>query len=118
MIVVDIASIMIACVAANHLGLISAIESITGLRLYVINCPKCFTFWATLAYGIDSQQDILPMLAVSFFCAYLAIWLELGMGMIDYLYNKVYEKIYADYTDNPPATDPDKGDSPGKVSEL
>ena len=83
MIAVDIASILIACVAANHLGLISAIEKITGLRLYIIDCPKCFTFWATLAYGIESHQDFLPMLAVSFFCAYLAIWLELGMGMID-----------------------------------
>lgn len=116
--IVDIACIIVVCVAANHLGLIAAIEQTIGREIPIVNCPKCFTFWTTLIYGIDAHADLLPMLAISFLCAWLAIWLELGMGIIDYLYNKVYEKIFVSTADNTTASDPDKGYSADTVPEL
>ena len=107
----DIACIVFACVTVNHLGLISAIKAVTKRnRLWVLDCPKCLTFWATLAYGIAtvpcaSPQGIIAalprLLAISLLSDYIAIWLELAEGFIDHLYNYIYGKIYptADTTD-------------------
>lgn len=97
------ALILFSCVAANHLGLVATIEKIVRHRLPVINCPKCLTFWSTLAYGGLSGDGLaanplaLPrLLAIAFLCSYLAIWLELLMYAIDTLYNRIYGKI-SDY---------------------
>lgn len=101
----DIASIVFICTAANHLGLIPAIEAVIHRHLPVIGCTKCLTFWSVLVYGIAevnftllTLQYSLTLLAISFLSAWSAIWLDLFMGIIDYLYIKVYEQIY-------PATD-------------
>lgn len=107
----DIASILFSSVAINHLGLVAAVEEVIARPLPVINCPKCLSFWATLTYGcsvccdsIAALPSALPRLfALSLFCAWLAIWLDLAMGIIDQLYLYIYGKIYP--TANP--TDPD-----------
>ena len=114
----DIVSIVFACVAMNHLGLISAIETVLRRSLVIVNCVKCLTFWCVLAYMAFMTRDVILSLAVSLFCAWIALWVELGMGMIDYIYNKVYEKIYPDSTLDTTASDPDEGNSPGTVPEL
>ena len=96
----DIASIVFACTTVNHLGLVSAIESAIKHRLWIVDCPKCLTFWSVLAYGLSGDgfaanpSCLARLLAVSFLSAYLAIWLELLEGMIDKLYDYVYGKIY------------------------
>ena len=98
----DVAAIVFACTAANHLGLIAAIERIIKRRLPVVNCPKCLTFWSAMAYGIvtlscSSLQDIfaaIPRLcATSLLSSYLAIWLELLMYLIDTFYNMIYGTV-------------------------
>ena len=106
----DIAWIVVACTSANHLGLIVAVERVLHRRLPVVSCPKCFTFWSTLAYllacfltGDDALlrggliAALLPavprILAVSFLAAYSALWLELIMYFIDTLYNSIYDNI-------------------------
>ena len=101
----DIACIVFACVTVNHLGLIAAIKMVTKYnRLWVLDCPKCLTFWTTLCYQLVTDcHQLPPMFAISFLCAYLAIWLELLEGLIDKLYLKIYGKIYPT-TDT---TDPD-----------
>ena len=105
---IDIVSIVFVCVTANHLGLIGKIEEIMGefplLKKFiekrnhipVISCPKCFTFWSVLAYGLWSVgfSDLPLLLAVSFLASYAAIWIELFEGFIDTLYQKLYDKIY------------------------
>jgi hypothetical protein len=109
--------ITFSVVAANHLGLVAAIERTLKHRLLIVNCPKCMAFWTVLAYGIltgpyhfvginelvsaDHFEDILEMVAAALLCAWAAIWLELFMGFIDQLYLKLYEQIYttADSTD-------------------
>ena len=107
----EIASILFSSVAINHLGLVAAVEKVIARRLPVIDCPKCLSFWATLTYGcsvccdsIAALPSALPHLfALSLLCAWLAVWLDLAMGIIDHLYIKVYDTFYP--TANP--TDPD-----------
>jgi len=107
----DIAWIVVACTSANHLGLIAAVESLLHRRLPVVNCPKCFTFWSTLAYllacflmggdaplrgsgPITVHLSAVPrMLAVAFLAAYSALWLELIMYFTDTIYNSIYDNI-------------------------
>ena len=113
----DIACILFVCVTMNHLGLISAIEDVIGARLPIVNCPKCATFWFTLAYGLWAGGFPLQVLAISFFSSYLALWLELGMGMTDYFYRKLYGKIYSEANDTASADTCD-GDTAGTVSDL
>lgn len=98
----DVAAIIFACTAVNHLGLIAAIERVIRRRMPVINCPKCLTCWSVMAYGIvaishDSPQDLITavplLLATSLLSSYLAIWLELLMYFIDTLYNMIYGTV-------------------------
>ena len=97
--------ITFSAVAANHLGLVAAIERTVKHRLPIINCPKCLAFWMVLGYGMstgfDLFVDIYEKVAVALLAAWAAIWLELAMGFIDKLYLKAYEQIYptADSTD-------------------
>jgi len=98
---IDIAAIVFAATTVNHLGLIRAVERVVRHRLWVIDCPKCLTFWCVLALGMSGDGAIAThpsaltrLLAVSLFCSYLAIWLELIEGLIDKLYDYVYHKIY------------------------
>ena len=120
----EIASIVFVCVAANHLGLVAAIEEKTKHRIPVVNCPKCFTFWSVVTYSTWSAffgkcqcllccktiaaiiSGIPIIIAISFLAAWSAIWVELAMGFIDQLYIKAYGKIYstADSTDTNEAT--------------
>ena len=107
---IDIAGIVFACTAANHLGLIQAVETVIRRRLLIVSCVKCLTFWSVFVYGIAVANSSLftlhyslTVLAISFLCAWSAIWLDLFMGIIDKLYLKIYGKIYP--TANTPDAD-------------
>ena len=97
----DIAAIVFACTAINHLGLIKAIEGVIKREIPIINCPRCLTCWSVMAYGIYVSEinfgnifAALPhLLAISLLCSYLALWLELLMYAIDTLYNRIYGTI-------------------------
>ena len=116
---IDIASIVFVCVTMNHLGLITAIESVIKNRLPILNCPKCCTFWSVLLYGLTANhfEEILELLAISFLASYIAIWLELFEGFIDTLFLKLYGKIY-NTSDNAPATNPDEDNSASTMPKL
>lgn len=122
---IDIASIVFVCVTANHLGLVKAVEEKTDKELRIVNCPKCFTFWSVLVYGLATVPSGFPLgliaafprlLAISFLSAYLAIWLELLEGFIDTIYIKVYEKIYPNTDTDTPASDTHDRNPAGTVS--
>ena len=112
---IDIASIVLVCVTMNHMGLVSAVESIVRTKLWIIDCPKCCTFWATLIYMLIVSHDIITILAVSFLASYSALWLELLEAFIDTLYMKLYGKIITTDTDDTAASDADGGDSASSV---
>ena len=91
----DIAGIVFACTAANHLGLIQAIQTVTKChQLPVVSCVKCFSFWAVLCYCLVGGLSIITSLVISFLSAWSSIWLDLFMGIIDHLYINIYGKIY------------------------
>jgi len=113
----DIAGLVFVCVTINHLGLVKAIEEVSGYELPVINCPKCSAFWVTLFYTSFLSRQVISSLAISFLASYTAIWLELLEGYIDTLYMKLYGKIY-ETSDDTPAADSDGSHSAGCVSEL
>ncbi|MBR1500071.1 MAG: hypothetical protein IJ615_10680 [Bacteroidaceae bacterium] len=96
----DIAAIVFACTAINHLGLVTAVEQLVRHHLPVVNCPKCLTFWSTLVLGLSGDgimsanpSGVVQWLAISFLASYSAIWLELIMYSIDTIYNRIYDKI-------------------------
>lgn len=113
----DIACIVFIATTANHLGLVSAIESAIKHKIWIVDCPKCLTFWSVLLYGIATVPSGSPLglttalhlIAISFLSSYLAIWLELAEGFIDLLYIKVYEKIYPPRDDDAPPADAGDG---------
>ena len=94
MMITDVASMVFACVCANHLGLVSAVEALVRIKLPVINCVKCLSFWIVLVFLLLHHVSVIHSLAASFFAAYSAMWLELFMGYVDYLFGKIYDKIY------------------------
>ena len=112
----DVAMLMFACVSANHLGLVGAVEDVLGVKLPIINCPKCSTFWTTLLYMVFSTHDVILSVATSFLVSYLALWLELGMGMTDILYNRLYDTIYTTEDEQASPTSAEKPD--GGLSKL
>jgi hypothetical protein len=92
---IDVAMILFSCVAANHLGLIHAIETAVKRELPIINCPRCFSFWSVLFYTLLTSHMIILSFATSFLTAALAPWIELFMGFTDSLYNKIYDTIFS-----------------------
>lgn len=92
---IDIACIVFACVTANHLGLVKAIEEAIDRELPVFNCVKCISFWSVLTYSLFVTHNVITALAVSFLSGYMAIWLELVEGYIDKQYTWLYDKIYS-----------------------
>lgn len=121
MIWLDIASIVFVCVTMNHLGLIKAIEGVTGRELPILNCPKCGCFWFSLIFLLGKTGEIMGefplILAISFLASYTAIWLELLEGYIDTLYLKLYDKIYNSTADTS-ASDPEQGYSANSMPRL
>ena len=107
----DIAMIMWSCTLANHMGLIEAVEDVVKRKIPILDCCKCSTFWITLAYCLFTTRSVIPSVAVSFLFAYLAVWLELAFGLIDNLYNRIYESVFT-------AETADTEGSEGEVSQL
>ena len=107
----DTACILFTCVTANHLGLVSAVERTLNMTLPVINCCKCFTFWAVLLFWLADSQPVVVSCAVSFLSAYIAVWLELAEACIDTLFDKAYEKMYGTEDNDTPATTAVAGDT-------
>ena len=107
-----------AFTAANHLGLVSTIEGMIKHPLPVINCPMCSSFWSTLIYMVVASNDVIGAVAMSFFFAYLATWLELAMCVIDHFYKKIYEKIIPRSATDTTAEGSDDDGTPGTVPKL
>lgn len=109
------ACLMFSFTCANHLGLVEKVENIIGYSIPIVNCPKCATFWSTLICLV-STGNVAVAVALSFLFAYLALWLELAMCVIDNLYKKVYEKIISDSASDKASSDADTGNTEGPLS--
>ena len=108
---------MFSCVAANHLGLVDAIENTIRHKLPIINCSKCLTFWTLIVYGVSVRENIFVSIATSFLFAYFSVWLLLLFAIIDKQYNRIYDKIYTTADTTSYGTEYSEGTMPGVQSE-
>ena len=85
--------IFISCCLFVHLGLGKAICKELKVKVKIINCPKCLTFWSILAYTAFSTDYKWELcLATSFILSYAALWMNLALAKIAKLYEKLYEQ--------------------------
>ena len=88
--------IMFSCVMAIHMGLVDAVLEVLRLQnrhIPVIQCPKCLTFHAVLWFLVFTGHNIIVSLATAFLAAYIAIWLDLFLGLMDFCYEHIYKRI-------------------------
>lgn len=101
----DTVMLVLSCTLANHLGLVEAVEGVIRHKIPVLNCSKCASYWVVLVYSLFIGRGLIESVAVSFLCAYAAVWLELLFGFIDTLYNRIYESLYPQETDDTPGAE-------------
>ena len=112
---IGIAAVVISCVLANHMGLVSEIEKILRIKIPIVNCVKCFTFWSTLAFMLIHTYNTIAAVAISFLLSYSAIWLELFFGIIDKCYESIYEKVYKSSASTESSDNSDSENSEGSL---
>ena len=96
--VLDIAMLMASATFANHMGLVAAVEKVIQHEIPIVNCPKCLTFWLTLCYALFCGIPVITSVAISFISAYMAVWFNLLLGVIDTIYNEIYESAFTTQT--------------------
>ena len=117
--IVELVSILFACTSAKYLGLTEELENVLDIRLKVLECAKCLTFWTSLLFLLTFGNDgLIVSLAVSFLNAWLAVWLEMLMGYVGTLYDKVYEKIYPSTADDDTDTADDESRAGGQLPYM
>lgn len=79
-----------AALLAQHLGLA---EELAGLVVKVAKCPKCTTFWITLAALVYSGCDVVAAVALSLLMAYLSFWTGFPLIGAQKLYDWLWQKI-------------------------
>ena len=92
----EVVMIMFSCVMAIHMGLVDAVLEVLRLQnrnIPVIQCPKCLTFHAVLWFLIFNGHNIIVSLATAFLSSYIAIWLDLFLGLMDNCYEHIYKRI-------------------------
>ena len=92
---IGVLSIVFICVSVNHLGLVEAIQRIIKHNVPIVNCSKCLTFWVSLIF-LFGKTDLVNIMFLSLLAAYLSLWVELAMGIIDKFYVRLYEKIFGE----------------------
>lgn len=111
----DAAMLTVACVLYINMGLHSAIVERIGFSLKITDCVKCSSFWLVLATNVIHGYPLIQCVAVSFICAYAALWLALVYDALTILYNTIYDEITnrADAKSTDPETPADEGSEAG-----
>lgn len=89
----DALLITVAAVLAVQMGLVDAAGRVLRYRFRILSCPKCATFWCSLAWHLLSGRGPVESVGVSFLSSYLALWLVLLYDRMAVLYNKAYGKV-------------------------
>ena len=85
--------VAVSCVLYISMGLHEAVVNALSIDLRITGCPKCLTFWSTLAWNLIGGHGLVPSVFVAFSLAYLALWASLLLDAMARLYNKTYEKL-------------------------
>ena len=89
----DAILITLSCTLFVQMGLSEAVQQATRLRLRVLSCPKCCSFWVCLAYLTLTGHRIVDAVAASFLLSYISLWLALGYDALAQIYNNLYGKL-------------------------
>lgn len=89
----EAALLAVSCVLFVNMGLSDALQEELGIKSRILSCPKCLTFWSTLAYLAFSKCRIFTAVGASFLFSYAALWLDLGLSALNRIYNEKYEQI-------------------------
>lgn len=91
--ITEVALITISCVLFIQMGLYGAIETLLHIKMPIVSCPKCLTWWVCLLYLATHEYGIVDCVATSFIASYVASWLSLLYDSLAILYNYIYEQI-------------------------
>jgi len=91
--ITEAALITISCVLFIQMGLADAIQEVLHIRLRVVSCQKCLTFWICLGWMVWHEYGIIESVAASFIASYSALWLSLLYDGLALQYNYLYEQI-------------------------
>ena len=81
---------MIVATMAVHLGLPQAISKV---MVKVFGCHKCLSFWTTLIVMQLAGFSLQMAIPLSFLAAYLSGWFIMLLGIINKLYEKLWERL-------------------------
>ena len=79
-----------AATLAVHLGLPEAIAEVVSK---VAKCEKCCTFWTTVAVLWYSGADLIAIVALSIFAAYLSHWVGLLLIVMQKIFTRLWQKV-------------------------
>lgn len=83
-------AVMIAAVIAHHLGFVEEAYRVAGK---IAGCIRCTTFWITLLALIEYSCDPIPAAVLSFFAAYLSHWVDLLLGRLAEIYDRIWQRL-------------------------
>lgn len=92
-----IAAVLISCCLFIHLGLGQAIEETLHVRIVLLQCVKCLTFWSVLSYSLFcTTLTIEGCILIAFISAYIALWIDLLLVKISIIYENLYKNMGAE----------------------
>ena len=80
---------MLVATLAHHLGLSEAVAKVISK---ILKCPRCLTFWFVLFVLFACGCNILIAIGLSILMAYLSIWIGLPLGMLNDLYERLWQR--------------------------
>jgi len=83
-------TVMAGATLAQHLGLAGAVA---GVASRIAKCPKCCSFWATLAVLALAGCPAVKAVGLALLSAYLSFWFGLALIVLQEKYNSLWEKL-------------------------
>lgn len=81
---------MMVGVTAHHLGLTEVVTKIVGK---IAECPKCCSFWLTLAVLLSGGCELFPSVVLSLLVAYLSFYFGLILMLLQKIYDWLWQKV-------------------------
>ena len=98
-----IGCVFVSCVLFIHLGLGEAIERTLRVRIVLLSCVKCLTFWSMLVYSLIHSFPLESALCLSFVSAYAALWADIPLAKLATLYEKLNKDMATEESEHPSA---------------
>ena len=108
-----IGCVFVSCVLFIHLGLGEAVERTLRIRIVLLSCVKCLTFWSMLVYSLIHSFPLESALCLSFVSAYASLWADIPLAKLAALYEKLNKDLDAEesaHSSAAPRTEENQGD--------